>query len=194
MCGRFYVDDEMAIEIEKLVRNIDRDINRKSENLDIYPSNEALILSGASKETVVSRMKWGFPSFKGNGLIINARSEGVLEKRMFSKSVLERRCLIPARGFYEWDKSKNKVTFQRPDKDILYMAGIWKEYENIKQFVILTTEANNSMREVHSRMPLILEKSEIDPWLFDNKAMEFLLHKTPLELIHTGGFIQQSLF
>lgn len=193
MCGRFYVDDEMAIEIEKLVRNIDRDINRKSENLDIYPSNEALILSGASKETVVSRMKWGFPSFKGNGLIINARSEGVLEKRMFSKSVLERRCLIPARGFYEWDKNKNKVTFQRPDNGIIYMAGIWRNYEDLNHFVILTTEANAAMKEVHSRMPLILEKEELDPWLFDNKAMEFLLHKTPLELIHTGGYIQQSL-
>ena len=194
MCGRFYVDDEMAIEVERLVRNIDRDINRKSENLDIYPSNEALILSGASKETVVSRMKWGFPSFKGNGLIINARSEGVLEKRMFSKSVLERRCLIPARGFYEWDKNKNKVTFQRPDNGIIYMAGIWRNYEDLNHFVILTTEANAAMKEVHSRMPLIHEKEEIDPWLFDNKAMEFLLHKTPLELIHTGGFIQQSLF
>lgn len=194
MCGRFYVDDEMAEEVERLVRNIDKDINGKAEKLDIYPSNEALIILGAAKEKVVSRMKWGFPSFKGNNLIINARSEGVLEKRMFSQSIIERRCLIPARGFYEWDKSKNKVTFQRPDKDILYMAGIWKEYENIKQFVILTTEANNSMREVHSRMPLILEKSEIDPWLFDNRAMEFLLHKTPIELIHTGGYIQQSLF
>lgn len=194
MCGRFYVDDEMAIEVERLVRNIDRDINRKSENLDIYPSNEALILSGASKETVVSRMKWGFPSFKGNGLIINARSEGVLEKSMFSKSVLERRCLIPARGFYEWDKNKNKVTFQRPDNGIIYMAGIWRNYEDLNHFVILTTEANAAMKEVHSRMPLILEKEEIDPWLFDNKAMEFLLHKTPLELIHTGGYIQQSLF
>lgn len=194
MCGRFYVDDEMAIEVEKLVRNIDRDINRKSESLDIYPSNEALILSGASKEKVVSRMKWGFPSFKGNNLIINARSEGVLEKRMFSKSVLERRCLIPARGFYEWDKSKNKVTFQRSDSGIIYMAGIWRAYEDLNHFVILTTEANASMKEVHSRMPLILEKEELDPWLFDNKAMEFLLHKTPLELIHTGGYIQQSLF
>ena len=60
-------------------------------------------------------MKWGFPGYQGKGLIINAKSEGVLEKKMFRESMLHRRCAVPAKGFYEWNPQKEKYRFTRTD-------------------------------------------------------------------------------
>ncbi|BBF45259.1 hypothetical protein lbkm_4021 [Lachnospiraceae bacterium KM106-2] len=182
MCGRYYVDDEMVSEIEKLVRQIDADL-AKTKSGDIFPTNFAPVVVADHDEKNLTAMKWGFPNFSNKGVIINARAETVLEKRMFAESVRNRRCLIPARGFYEWDIAKEKISFERKDDQIVYMAGIFKPQAQ-NQFVILTTAANDSMKEIHNRMPLVLEKEEVDDWLFEPQAVEFILHKTPVALKH----------
>lgn len=196
MCGRYYVDDETAHEIEKLVHQIDEKMNQKNNALstahDIYPTNEAVVLRSEKDDLIDDTMKWGFPGFNQKGVIFNARSESALEKRMFSESVLFRRCIIPAKGFYEWDPMKNKITFERKDSKMLYMAGIWKPFTE-KQFVILTTKANKSMIEVHDRMPLIIEKEEIEGWLFEPEKVDYFLHKEPALLKITEGYLQQTL-
>ena len=96
------------------------------------------------------------------GLLINARCEGIREKNTFGDSVRRRRCVIPASGYYEWDSRKNKVAFNRIDKKPIYMAGVYNLVDNAERFVVITTEANESVRNVHDRMPLILEENEID--------------------------------
>ena len=192
MCGRYYVDNETEIEIEKIVRNLDRK-RQAAHRGDIYPTNHAMVLREENRQTVLTDMYWGFPQYQKKGVIFNARSESVLEKRMFSDSTLHRRCLIPAKGFYEWDRTKNKITFERPDKHVMMMAGIWNYYDPEQRFVILTTEANASMAPVHDRMPLILEPDEADMWLHDDKSVEFLLHKRPAELDRVDGFLQETL-
>ena len=58
-------------------------------------------------------MLWGFPRFEGNGLIINARAETALERRTFRESVRRRRCVVPARGFYEWNAVREKFSYER---------------------------------------------------------------------------------
>ena len=60
-------------------------------------------------------MKWRFPGFTGKELLINARAESVLEKRTFQESVRHRRCVVPAKGFYEWNAKKEKYQFERLD-------------------------------------------------------------------------------
>ena len=107
MCGRYYVDDETAREIEKLVRDLDRKLQIERTG-DVFPSQNAMLLKGEGRHLAAEQMRWGFPGFEKGKLLINARAESVLERRTFQDSVLHRRCIIPAKGFYEWNKSKEK--------------------------------------------------------------------------------------
>ena len=178
MCGRYYVDDDTAREIEKLVREVDGKINLPV-NRDIHPSENAVVLTGRKPAVAAEIMQWGFPQYQRKGLLINARSETVLEKRMFRDSVLHRRCIIPAKQFYEWNPSGEKVTFSGRDTSVIYMAGFYNHFQETDHFIILTTAANASVENVHDRMPLTLEPNELDPWLFDDEVAKELLQKTP---------------
>ena len=195
MCGRYYIDDETAREIERLVASIDKEMHHKKTG-DIRPSEQALVLksSGNAEAAIMPElMGWGFPGYPGKGLIINARAESVLEKRSFKESILHRRCIIPAGGFYEWSSRKEKYWFKRPGK-ILFMAGCYRRFEEGDRFVILTTAANPSVLGVHDRMPLLLERTEIESWVLDDGAVEFLLHKRPGELERQTEYEQMRLF
>lgn len=140
------------------------------------------------------RMRWGFPGYQGKGLLINARAESVLEKPVFRDSILHRRCVIPAAGFYEWNRNKEKSTFYRSDRSVLWMAGCFREYHGELCFVILTTKANESVAGVHERMPLILERQEAEVWIRDDRDAVELLDKTPCQLEREQEYEQMSLF
>lgn len=193
MCGRYYVDDETAREIEKLVRDLDRRLKMERTG-DVFPSQNAMILKGEGNHLAAEQMRWGFPGFEKGKLLINARAETALERPTFRESVQDRRCIIPARGFYEWNKSKEKFIFERKDEPVLFMAGCYNRYEGQERFVILTTDANPSVASVHNRMPLILEPEELKDWVLDDQATESLLHKTPVLLEQRTEYEQMRLF
>ena len=192
MCGRYYVDDETAREIEKIVRNLDRKLHVERTG-DIRPSQRAAVIKGENEHLMADCMAWGFPRFDGKGLLINARAESAMERKTFRNSVQHRRCIIPAKGFYEWDKSKEKFSFERYDSLVLFMAGCYNQYDQ-DRFVILTTDANPSVSPVHDRMPLILEPDELESWVLDDGATEFILHKIPVMLKSSTEYRQMSLF
>ena len=121
---------------------------------------------------------WGFPGFDKGKLLINARAERVRDRPTFADSYAARRCVLPAAGFYEWDRKKEKVIFTVPESKILYLAGIYRPYGEEKRFVVLTREANASMAEVHDRMPLILSREEVRPWVNGAGAADDILAKT----------------
>ena len=193
MCGRYYVDDETSREIEKLVRDLDRRLKMERTG-DVFPSQNAMILKGEGNHLAAEQMRWGFPGFEKGKLLINARAETALERPTFRESVQDRRCIIPARGFYEWNKSKEKFTFERKETPVLFMAGCYNRYEGQERFVILTTDANSSVAPVHNRMPLILEPEELGDWVLDDQATESLLHKTPVLLEQRAEYEQMRLF
>ena len=198
MCGRYYVDDETAREIEKLIRQVNEKM-RKAENIhlqaaDIHPSEAAPVIAANHNDLCCRWQRWGFPGFNGKQLIFNARSESVLEKKMFKESVEHRRVVVPATRFYEWNKNKEKNIFYSEKQPVLYMAGLYDHYQNEDRFVILTTAANESMKPVHDRMPLLLERDEIQQWLFEDSLTESLLHKKPALLERRADFEQISLF
>ena len=193
MCGRYFVDDVVFSEIEKIVPAICADIQKQQAG-DIYPSRKALVLTGTGQGLSAEEMLWGFPGYYQKGLLINARAETVLERKTFRDSVLHRRCIIPAGHFYEWDSGKNKATFLSKDGTVLYMAGCYRRFENEDRFVIITTQANDSVSRVHDRMPLILEKDELEAWLYDDHFLNFALNKTPVELEKRQEYEQLSLF
>lgn len=195
MCGRYYVDDDTAREIEKLVRQVEEKVNGAKRSTDVFPSQTAPVISGCEEGLNASMKAWGYPGIQGKGLIINARAETVLEKRMFQEGIQHGRCIIPAAGFYEWNQAKEKLRFERPhvrnpEKEILLMAGIFQKKEGEDRFVILTTAANDSMKEIHDRMPLILEPDEIESWIFREDRTRELLQKKPGELCKSAEYEQ----
>ena len=117
-----------------------------------------------------------------------------MEKPLFRESVLKYRCIVPSTGFYEWDSSKRKYFFAIPGKKELYMAGLIGFFDGRLCYCILTTAANDSMRETHDRMPLILTKEQMDPWLNDTSAIEEILHIVPPQLERASLEAQTSLW
>ena len=94
-------------------------------------------------------------------------TNAALDKPMFRRSLLERRCIVPTTGFYEWDGQKRKYHFRLPGQDRLYLAGLWNTFQGEERFVILTTAPNDTIINVHDRMPVMLTDDEVTPWLHD---------------------------
>ena len=193
MCGRYYIDCDMADKIEKVVNNIDRRIRHEHFNGDMCPTNVAPVIEKSDLGMKLNICRWGYPLSHGKNLVINARVESVMDKPSFRNGILYHRILIPASGFYEWNHLKEKNTFSRYDASVLYMAGFCDWFENEPRFVILTTAANESMIKVHDRMPLILEKEQLTDW-FDDRKMEGILHQVSVQLKREAEYEQQSLF
>ena len=191
MCSRYYIDPDMMDEISKVVQNTNGRI-RLTQG-DIRPTDAAPVIGQSGHGLELDMCRWGYPMSKGKNLVINARSETVLDKPSFQNGILYHRLLIPASGFYEWNSLKEKSTFTRSDSSVLYMAGFCDWFENERSFVILTTTANDSMKKIHDRMPLILEREQISDW-FDNSKMPVLLYQTSTLLNRQTEYEQQSLF
>lgn len=192
MCGRYFVDDGMEREIKNAFQSID--ISKfQAKAGDVRPTDLAFILTG-TKEICLTQMRWGFRKKDQKDLLINARVETVKEKPMFNESMRYNRYVIPASGFYEWNRIGEKASFRPLRRKILFMAGIWQKVEDEKQFTILTTIPNASVAPVHDRMPLVLDRNEVSQWLMDWKQAEELLTKRPALLERRQEFEQLSLF
>ncbi len=197
MCGRFILDDETIREIINLVDRIDQNITQNLEekkfNRDFYPTSKAPVIS-YNDGRALSEMIWGYPHFKGSGVIFNARSETVIEKRMFRNGILENRAVIPVKSFYEWDRDKRKNIISRVDDETMYLAGFYDKFEDEDRFVILTTSSNKSMEKIHPRMPVILEKNEIWDYIKDPSLTREILNKTPKDIKYIDIEPQQTMF
>ena len=159
-------------------------VNSQAENEDRKSSDA---------ELGTELLQWGFPGFDKGKLLINARAESVKDRPTFADSYAARRCVLPAAGFYEWDKKKEKVIFTVPESKILYLAGIYRPYGEEKRFVVLTREANASMAPVHDRMPLILSRAEVWPWVNGGSEADDILAKV-LPLLKAERPYEQMTF
>ena len=123
-------------------------------------------------------MRWGLiPSWAEDPKVaqhmINARAETVAEKPSFRDSLRKRRCLVLADGFYEWQKQgsvKQPVRIVLKTHEAFGFAGLWNTWESaegekINSCTIITTEANELLKAVHDRMPVILDREAEDVWL-----------------------------
>lgn len=192
MCGRYFVDDGMERELKNTFRSADISKFQVKAG-DVHPTDLAFILIG-TKEIRLTQMRWGFRKKNQKDLLINARVETVKDKPMFNESMRYNRCVIPASGFYEWNRIGEKASFGLPHRKVLYMAGIWQKVEDENQFTILTTVPNASVAPVHDRMPLVLDINEVPQWLTDWERAEKLLTKRPALLERRQEFEQLSLF
>lgn len=108
---------------------------------------------------------------------------------MLRHSLEAKRCIIPSCGFYEWSHSgiKTKYKFNLPEEEALYMAGLYNDFNGERRFTILTTAANQSIVDIHNRMPVVLTHAEIDQWLES--------YHDALNILQTGRpkLVKQSL-
>ena len=143
----------------------------------IRPTDKASVIRRGSGGMEVAILRWGLiPSWAKDPKIgvqcINARAETISEKPAFRESFQERRCLVPADGFWEWEtigKKKIPWKFARPDSEEFCMAGLWESWivmgETVETFTIITTSPNGLVSPVHDRMPVILNPELAQQWL-----------------------------
>ena len=194
MCCRYYIHRDTESELGSLAQTVDPSV-KSCRAGDIRPSDLALTLDRGPAGLRLGARKWGYPSPGGRkGLVINARSESVSEKPLFRNGFHSGRIVVPASGFYEWAADRTKNLFWRRDSSPLYMAGICDRFDGEVRFAILTTAANETMKPVHDRMPLILEQDELSDWLSDDSAAEEILHQTPVLLSRQAEYEQLSFF
>ena len=181
MCGQYQFS--MTDEIREIVREVGRRQPGASLKMgEVFPTNTAPILRGEGDAILPEAAIWGFPNFRSKGVLINARAETAGEKKTFRESLETRRCVIPSSGFFEWkqDETKQKFLFGLPGSDTLYMAGLYSDYQGERRFVILTTAPNNSMRDIHNRMPLVLPKEDLPRWVGGDGALAILHQEPPM--------------
>jgi putative SOS response-associated peptidase YedK len=183
---------EMRLIIEEVGRRFGADAISQG---DMYPKSVAPILAMEDGRLSPRPVTWGYPKWDGKGVIFNARAETALEKQMFSRPLLTRRCVIPSVGFYEWahtegNPKKDKLFFHNklPDNPMLYMAGMIDTFKlpdgsSQDRFTLLTTAANASMRPFHDRMPVILTSKECESWVMDDRVMRRVLARGGPELV-----------
>lgn len=194
MCGRFsFAVPQSEAEKEFF---IDRVIKPYDVTYNASPGHFVPIVKKFSDETVLDTYKWGLiPHWSkdaeiGNR-IINARVETISKKPSFKPAFYSQRCLILADGFFEWRKEggeKIPYYFKLKSRNLFGFAGLyenWKSPEGdlIKSCTIITVEANRIVRDVHGRMPAILEKDNEKKWIdTEEKTKEKLLSLlTPYE-------------
>lgn len=195
MCGRYNFTVEQSEEVIEILEKLNAKFQGKEfKTGEIYPTNLAPVLIEEREEVAPTLSTWGFPKYNEKGVIINARAESAFEKKTFRDSLLNRRCIIPSTGFYEWDSNKRKFLFRLEGTNALYMAGLYMYYRDEMRYVILTTDANDSMKDIHDRMPLVIPKNEIKTWIMDDSAANELLHRVPPMLIREATDGQLSLF
>ncbi len=171
MCGRFTLKSPGRIKFDRINRSR---IPPLFPRYNIAPSQSVLAIVQRRTELEASLLQWGLiPSWSKEAKgFINARSETIEEKPSFSESFQKRKCLIPADGFYEWQRS-GKIAqpyfFQMKDESPFAFAGIWDEWQGDESSItscgIITTRANELLASIHDRMPVILREEAHDMWL-----------------------------
>jgi putative SOS response-associated peptidase YedK len=145
---------------------------------NIAPTQPVPVVHSAEGRLRFTLMRWGFlPSWvkdpKDYPLVINIRSETVLEKNSFRAAIQRRRALMPADGFYEWQKlgrESRPYLLRRPDKGIFAFAALWETWASadgseIDTVALLNTHANGVISAIHERSPVILPPSDFAEWL-----------------------------
>ena len=177
MCGRFVIELSPDLVTRFFGLAVTPDLPAR---YNIAPTQPVpVIRQGADGQRHLNLLRWGLvPAWArefGAGLI-NARAETVDAKPSFRQAFRQRRCIIPASGFYEWQKRvEGKVPYyiRMADGAPMPLAGIWESWrspagEVLESCAILTTAANAAVAPIHERMPVILTPDSFAPWLDRN--------------------------
>jgi putative SOS response-associated peptidase YedK len=176
MCGRF-TQTQSAQAIANAFQLSALPLSEPRYN--IAPTQPIAIIRATQAEPrKFDLVRWGLVPFWAKDMsigarMINARAETVAEKPAFRAALRYRRCLIPADGFYEWqkqDKHKQPFYIRLTEHHLFAFAGLWESWQSsdgseLETCTILTTSANTFMQRIHDRMPVILHSQDHDQWL-----------------------------
>ena len=180
MCGRYALTTPSDVLAKLLEITSGSALGGYALRYNLAPSEPAPVirLSRDGTERSLDLLQWGLVPFwaddpKVGYKMINARSETAAEKPAYRRAFERRRCVVPADGFYEWQKlhrAKQPYLIRRIDGDPMIFAGLWDRWrgqadEPVDTFTILTTAANDQLRPLHDRMPVILEPEDVESWL-----------------------------
>lgn len=193
MCGRF----ALTLPHEAMAQLFDAVLGPSLmpiPRFNICPTqNITTVISGPDGRHLAP-MRWGFlPNWyktdRDGPLLINARSETIAEKPAFRKACRERRCLIPATGFYEWTKDTEGARLpwyiHPAGADHLAFAGIWQDWTvpdqgTISTCAIVTTASNATLEQIHHRMPVTIAPGDYALWLGEQgKGAATLMQPAP---------------
>ena len=184
MCGRYnFIDNGDDDMIASIVELLERSHPGEYKTGEIFPGDTAPAIILLHGKIVPVPAVFGFPGFEDGKLLINARAGTAAQKKTFAQALRETRAIIPANGFYEWshDQTKTKYLFETESRKAMYLCGLYREIDGQRRFVILTREANESMEQIHSRMPVILDREQVRTYLTDfDKAQELLRGSAPM--------------
>lgn len=170
MCGRFSLDVsiDVLIELYKAIKKMEEFTPQD----EVFPTNTVPIVINRNVNEI-RMMKWGFAPEFTKRPIINARAESVDIKPLFRNSFYNRRCIVPVTSFFEWEnvdgkKIKRRISIE--DQSIFSLAGLYNTFRDnngneYESFTIITTDANDDMKKIHNRMPVILSKDMENHWL-----------------------------
>lgn len=179
MCGRY--SQYSPIDILRDVFGVTERFNF-APCYNVAPTQYAPIVrySKAKGRNELTLMRWGLVPFWAKDIeigsrLINARAETLAEKPSFRGALKYRRCIIPADGFYEWQKQetgKQPFNIRRRDRAPMGFAGLWEEWgaDRLHSFTIITTTANDAVKALHDRMPVILDSGDYAAWLEGGKT------------------------
>jgi putative SOS response-associated peptidase YedK len=174
MCGRYRLSGT-----EEVAEFFEAELTEELRpRYNIAPSQQVPVIRQVRSGRTIATVRWGLIPFwaKGTSIgyrLINGRSETVLEKPAFRDCFAERRCLVPADGFYEWkkvDRLKQAFHFGMKDGALFAFAGLWDRWQSpegtvVESCTILTTTPNELLHDVHDRMPVILHRNDYETWL-----------------------------
>jgi len=190
MCGRYLYDksEQVLFDYYNEIRQRDGEIPDSAVDI-IYPSSQVITLgANPEKEIVPALTKWGFTGFKPNQLLINARIETAREKKMFKEAFETRRIIFPMSAFYEFSVNKDPYTFSEP-KHVLYVGGFYRMFNDPKtgqrqaESIILTTEPDEVVGQIHHRMPLLIAAQDVKKWILDDTFAFQYQHSTHQKLM-----------
>ena len=176
MCSRFSLAEERDYLVARLgVSAVALADYRPRYN--IAPQQEHFIVTSKHQRRRVTAAKWGLVSNADQHgqrrYLINARAETLESRPTFAEAFAQRRCVIPASGFYEWtgpSSARQPFWIHHRDGDLLFFAGLYQDGENSdadahSAFTILTCAANSTIATIHDRMPVILSDRNVDDWI-----------------------------
>ncbi len=175
MCGRYTLSTPVGVLAEEF--GLGGTLPDLPASYNVAPTQEVPAILGNDGERRLELLRWGLvPAWADDPQVgsrmINARSETAPEKPSFRRAFRDRRCLIPADGFYEWKRTsdgKQPYRIHMGDGRPFAFAGLWESWdkgrEEIRSCAILTTAANALVGEIHDRMPVILAPDAYDVWL-----------------------------
>ena len=174
MCGRYFIDDDSK-EIKAIIEKIKNKEGLKTSG-EIFPGDIVpVICNNRNLEADSFKMKWGYSINKTT--IINAKCETIYQKKLFIDGIKNRRCVIPASNYYEWEgNKKNKYSIKSKNDNVIYLAGIYRIENSIPVFSIITRCADENISFIHERMPLIIRKDDISRWLDNTSDISDLLN------------------